>query len=104
MVISVLERRGEIGLRRSLGATRGHVRVQFLGEAVLLSLLGGATGILLGAAVTGVYAAVQGWPIVVPAWVLAGGLVVTMAIGTVAGLYPAIRAAALAPTEALAAP
>jgi putative ABC transport system permease protein len=104
MVISVLERRGEIGLRRSLGATRGHVRAQFLGEAVLLSVLGGAVGIMLGSAVTGVYAATQGWPAVVPAWVLAGGLVVTVAIGTAAGLYPAVRAARLSPTEALAAP
>lgn len=102
MVISVLERRAEIGLRRSMGATRGHVRVQFLGEALLLSVLGGGAGILLGWTVTSVYASLQGWPTVVPAWVMAGGIFATLLIGAVAGLYPALRAARLAPTEALA--
>jgi len=104
MVISVLERRAEIGLRRSLGATRGQIRLQFLAEALLLSALGGAGGVLLGIAVTGGYSATQGWPAVVPAWASAGGLAATLLIGALAGLYPAIRAARLAPTEALAAP
>jgi putative ABC transport system permease protein len=104
MVISVLERRAEIGLRRSLGATRGHIRIQFFGEALLLSVLGGGAGILLGSAVTAFYATLQEWPTVVPAWVAAGGIAATLTIGAAAGLYPAIRAAALAPTEALAAP
>jgi putative ABC transport system permease protein len=103
MVISVLERRPEIGLRRSLGATREHIRTQFLSESLLLSLLGGGAGIVLGAAVTAGYATVQGWPTVVPAWVVAGGLAAALIIGAVAGLYPAVRAARLAPTEALAA-
>lgn len=103
MVISVLERRAEIGLRRSQGATRGHIRDQFLGEAFLLSLLGGGAGVVLGYGVTAVYATMQGWPTVVPAWVIAGGLLATLLIGGVAGLYPAIRAARVAPTEALAA-
>jgi putative ABC transport system permease protein len=103
MVISVLERRAEIGLRRSQGATRGHIRIQFLGEAFLLSLLGGGAGVVLGYGVTAVYATMQGWPIVVPVWVIAGGLLATLLIGGVAGLYPAIRAARVAPTEALAA-
>jgi putative ABC transport system permease protein len=103
MVISVLERRAEIGLRRSQGATRGHIRVQFLGEAFLLSLLGGGAGVVLGYGVTAVYATLQGWPTVVPLWVIAGGLLATLLIGGVAGLYPAIRAARIAPTEALAA-
>jgi putative ABC transport system permease protein len=103
MVISVLERRPEIGLRRSLGATRDHIRTQFLSESLLLSLLGGSAGIVLGAAVTAGYATVQGWPTVVPAWVVAGGLGAALIIGAVAGLYPAARAARLAPTEALAA-
>jgi putative ABC transport system permease protein len=103
MVISVLERRAEIGLRRSQGATRGHIRIQFLGEAFLLSLLGGGAGVVLGYGVTAVYATVQGWPTVVPVWVIAGGIMATLIIGGVAGLYPAIRAARVAPTEALAA-
>lgn len=103
MVISVLERRAEIGLRRSQGATRGHIRIQFLGEAFLLSFLGGGVGIVLGYCVTAVYATIQGWPTVVPLWVIAGGLMATLLIGGVAGLYPAIRAARVAPTEALAA-
>jgi putative ABC transport system permease protein len=103
MVISVLERRAEIGLRRSQGATRGHIRDQFLGEAFLLSLLGGGAGVVLGYGVTAVYATTQGWPTVVPLWVIAGGLLATLLIGGVAGLYPAIRAARVAPTEALAA-
>ncbi|MEO3829404.1 ABC transporter permease [Actinomadura sp. B10D3] len=103
MVISVLERRREIGLRRSLGATRGQVRVQFLAESLLLSAFGGAAGVVLGAAVTTGFALWKGWPPVVPAWALGGALAATLAIGTVAGLYPAMRAARLPPTAALAA-
>ncbi len=103
MVISVLERRAEIGLRRSLGATRGHIRIQFLAESLLLSVLGGGAGILLGSGVTAVYATLQDWPVVIPAWVMAGGVTAALVMGGVAGLYPAIRAARLAPTEALAA-
>ncbi|WP_127504521.1 ABC transporter permease [Actinoplanes solisilvae] len=101
MVISVLERRAEIGLRRSLGATRGQVRTQFVAESLLLSLLGGAAGVLLGYVVTGLYATTRTWPTVVPWWALAGGVGATVVIGAIAGLYPAIRAARLAPTEAL---
>jgi len=104
MVISVLERRAEIGLRRSLGATRGQVRLQFVAESLLLSALGGVGGVLLGVAATGGYAATQNWPTVVPAWVLLGGVAATLVIGAIAGLYPAIRAARLPPTEALATP
>ncbi|MGC4956314.1 ABC transporter permease [Actinomadura citrea] len=103
MVISVLERRREIGLRRSLGATRGQVRVQFLAESLLLSAFGGAAGVVLGAAVTTGFALWKGWPPVVPVWALGGALAATLAIGTVAGLYPAARAARLPPTAALAA-
>ncbi|MFE5093079.1 ABC transporter permease [Streptomyces sp. NPDC056638] len=101
MVISVLERRQEIGLRRSLGATRGAIRLQFLTESLLLSALGGATGALLGAVATYGFARVQGWTAVVPLWSLAGGLAATLVIGVVAGLYPAIRASRLHPTVAL---
>ncbi|WP_425445804.1 ABC transporter permease [Umezawaea tangerina] len=104
MVISVLERRAEIGLRRSLGATRGQVRLQFLAESLLLSALGGLGGVVLGSAVTTVYAGMRSWPPVVPVWSSAGGLAATLLVGAVAGLYPAVRAARLSPTEALAAP
>jgi putative ABC transport system permease protein len=104
MVISVLERRAEIGLRRSFGATRGQIRLQFLAESLLLSALGGAGGAVIGIAVTTLYATTQSWPPVVPAWALAGGVAATLVIGAIAGLYPAIRAARLAPTEALATP
>jgi putative ABC transport system permease protein len=102
MVISILERRGEIGLRRALGATRGHIRAQFLVEASLLSAVGGAGGILLGVAVTALYATGRHWPTVVPAWATLGGLGATLVIGVGAGLYPAVRASRLAPTQALA--
>jgi len=101
MVISVLERRSEIGLRRALGATRRHVAEQFLCEALLLSTLGGVAGALLGAAVTVGYALSRGWAAVVPASAIAGGVASALAIGAVAGLYPSVRAARLAPTEAL---
>jgi putative ABC transport system permease protein len=101
MVISVLERRGEIGLRRALGATRRHVGLQFLTESLLLAGVGGVAGTLLGAAVTGGYAAGEGWPAALPFLVLAGGVGVALAAGGVAGLYPALRAARLAPAEAL---
>ncbi len=104
MVISVLERRAEIGLRRSLGATRGQVRLQFLAESLLLSALGGVGGVLLGIAVTSGYAAYQSWPTVVPAWAMLGGVAATLVIGGLAGLYPAVRASRLSPTEALATP
>lgn len=104
MVISVLERRGEVGLRRSLGATRGQVCAQFLTESLLLSALGGAAGVVIGCGVTAAYALAQGWPTVVPPWVMAGGVGATLVIGGIAGLYPAVRAARLAPTAALAAP
>ncbi|WP_246090538.1 ABC transporter permease [Nonomuraea deserti] len=104
MVISVLERRAEIGLRRSLGATRGQIRTQFLAESLLLSAMGGSGGILLGMGVTMGYALYSGWPSVVPAWATVGGLVATLLIGAVAGLYPAIRASRLSPTEALSTP
>ncbi len=102
MVISVLERRSEIGLRRSLGATRGQIRVQFLTESLLLSALGGVAGVLLGLGVTALYASTQGWPTVVPLWAAGGGLVATLLIGAIAGLYPAVRASRMSPTVALA--
>lgn len=101
MVISVLERRSEIGLRRALGATRRHVSIQFLTESLLLALLGGLAGMALGALVTAGYATAQSWSVVVPLAGLGGGLAAALLIGALAGLYPAARAARLSPTEAL---
>jgi putative ABC transport system permease protein len=101
MVISVLERRSEIGLRRALGATRRHVAEQFLTEALLLSVLGGLAGTIIGAVATIVYAVSQHWSVQIPAAALYGGLGAALVIGAMAGLYPSMRAARLSPTEAL---
>ena len=101
MVISVLERRSEIGLRRALGATKGHIRIQFLSEAILLALAGGATGVAAGALATAVYAHTKGWAIAIPAQAWAGGIGAALLIGAVAGLLPALRAARMSPTQAL---
>jgi putative ABC transport system permease protein len=101
MVISVLERRSEIGLRRALGASRRHVAEQFLAEALLLSILGGVAGTIMGGASTVVYALTQHWSVQIPAQALYGGIGAALVIGAIAGLYPSTRAARLSPTEAL---
>ena len=101
MLIGVLERRSEIGLRRALGATRGQIRAQFLAEAILLAILGGAAGVGAGVAATAVYSSTKHWATTVPTIAWAGGFVAALAIGAIAGLLPALRAARLAPTEAL---
>jgi putative ABC transport system permease protein len=101
MIISVLERRSEIGLRRALGATRGHIRVQFLAEAVLLALIGGAVGVGMGALSTAVYATTKHEVVVIPALAWGGGIGSAILIGAVAGLWPALRAARMSPTQAL---
>ena len=101
MIISVLERRAEIGVRRALGATRRHIRLQFVLESSLMALLGGATGLALGAIVTAAYARSRDWRLDLPVEGLAGGVLVALAVGAIAGLYPAARAARLAPAEAV---
>ncbi len=101
MIISVLERRTEIGLRRALGATRGQIRMQFLTEAILLALLGGAAGIAAGAFATAIYAHAKHWTTVIPVLAWGGGIGAAVLIGAVAGIIPAVRAARLSPTEAL---
>jgi putative ABC transport system permease protein len=101
MIISVLERRSEIGLRRALGAAKGHIRVQFLAEAMLLALLGGAAGVVAGAGATTIYAHTNGWTTVIPTLAWTGGLAAALLIGAIAGLLPAIRAARMSPTQAL---
>jgi putative ABC transport system permease protein len=101
MVISVLERRSEIGLRRALGATTGHIRIQFLAEAILLTLLGGIAGVGVGVLATAIYAETRGWAVVVPLVAWAGGTGAALLIGAFAGLLPALRAARMSPTEAL---
>ncbi|HEY8523716.1 MAG TPA: ABC transporter permease [Acidimicrobiales bacterium] len=101
MVISVLERRAEIGVRRALGATRRHIRLQFLVESMLLAVLGGTAGVGIGAAITGLYAGSRGWTFAVPVPALVGGVGASLAIGALAGLYPAVRASRLAPADAV---
>jgi putative ABC transport system permease protein len=101
MVISVLERRSEIGLRRALGATKAQIRTQFLAEAILLALAGGAAGVGVGALAAAIYAHAKGWATVIPAEAWAGGLGAAVIIGALAGLLPALKAARMPPTQAL---
>src|SRR5262249_42945786 len=100
-ILSVLERRAEIGLRRALGATRDQIRTQFLSEAIMLAFVGGAVGVAAGALATGVYASTKHWAVVIPATAWAGGVAAAVATGAIARLLPALRAARLSPTEAL---
>jgi putative ABC transport system permease protein len=101
MIISVLERRSEIGLRRALGATKAHIRTQFLAESMLLAVIGGVVGVLAGAAATAIYAGSKGWALVIPAEAWVGGIASALVIGALAGLLPAVRASRLPPTAAL---
>jgi putative ABC transport system permease protein len=101
MIISVLERRSEIGLRRALGATKGQIRTQFLAESILLAVLGGVVGVLAGIAATAVYASSKSWTVVIPVEAWSGGIASAILIGAFAGLLPAVRASRMAPTVAL---
>jgi putative ABC transport system permease protein len=101
MIISVLERRSEIGLRRALGATRSQIRTQFLTESILLAVIGGIVGVLAGAAATAIYASAKDWAVVIPAEAWSGGIGAAILIGALAGLMPAVRASRMAPTVAL---
>jgi putative ABC transport system permease protein len=101
MVISVLERRSEIGLRRALGATEGQIRTQFLSESILLAVMGGVVGVLAGVAATAVYASSKSWAVVIPAEAWSGGIASAILIGAIAGLMPAVRASRMPPTVAL---
>jgi putative ABC transport system permease protein len=101
MIISVLERRSEIGLRRALGATKGQIRTQFLAESILLAVIGGVVGVLAGAAATAVYASSKSWAVVIPVEAWSGGIASAILIGAFAGLMPAVRASQMPPTVAL---
>jgi putative ABC transport system permease protein len=101
MIISVLERRSEIGLRRALGATKGQIRTQFLAESILLAVIGGVVGVLAGAAATAVYASSKSWAVVIPVEAWTGGIASAILIGAFAGLMPAVRASRMPPTVAL---
>lgn len=101
MLMSVLERRSEIGLRRALGATRRHIAMQFVSEALALAFVGGVLGVLLGAGLAVTYSLSQEWTPIIPAGAVVGGIIAALAIGAIAGFYPAMRAARLSPTDAL---
>ena len=101
MIISVLERRSEIGLRRALGATKSQIRTQFLAESILLAVIGGVVGVMAGAAATAAYASSKSWAVVIPVEAWSGGIVSAILIGAFAGLMPAVRASRMPPTVAL---
>jgi len=101
MVMSVLERRMEIGVRRSLGATRREIRYQFLLESVILSGIGGLVGVLLGVAITLGYTNYTNIVFSIPVWQIFGAVLLALLIGAISGVYPAIKASKIQPAEAV---
>lgn len=101
MIVSVTERTAEIGVRRAVGARRRDVLAQFLTEAVMLTSIGGLLGILLGLALAYVTTLLLKFPLSVPAWAVATGLLTSAVVGLCAGVYPAVRAARLDPVVAI---
>jgi len=101
MLASVLERTREIGLRRALGARQQDIRTQFMIESFSISFLGGAAGIIIGVVLAQIVAAFAGWPTVVSIWSIILSTGVSVSVGWASGIYPATRAAALDPIEAL---
>ena len=101
MVMAIIQRRTEIGLRRALGATRRHIAIQFTAEALILSALGASAGILAGLMTTAGYAHARHWSTTIPPTLIPGAFVAALTFGLIAGLYPATRAARLSPTDAL---
>jgi ABC-type antimicrobial peptide transport system permease subunit len=101
LLVSVTERTREIGLRMAIGARRLHVLLQFLAEAVLLSVTGGIAGIAMGVAFSLAISALAGWPAPISLAAVAGGFLFSAAVGIFFGYYPARKAARLDPIEAL---
>ena len=101
MVMSVLERRMEIGVRRSIGATRREIRYQFLLESIVLSGIGGLVGVMLGSLITLAYTNYTNIVFSIPVWQILGAVVLALLIGAISGVYPAIKASKIQPAEAV---
>ena len=101
MVMSVLERRMVIGVRRSIGATRREIRYQFLLESIVLSGIGGLVGVMLGSLITLAYTNYTNIVFSIPVWQILGAVVLALLIGAISGVYPAIKASKIQPAEAV---
>ncbi|MDR2565108.1 MAG: ABC transporter permease [Bifidobacteriaceae bacterium] len=101
MVVAVMERRGEVGLRRAMGARTGQIALQFVLEAAFIGFAGGVLGVGLGAYATYLYTSVGDMAFAIPWWVIAAGPAISVVVGALAGLYPSLKAARLSPTVAL---
>jgi putative ABC transport system permease protein len=101
MVVAVMERRGEIGLRRAMGARTGQIALQFVLEAAVIGLGGGVMGAAFGVYVVYLYTAAFSQLFAIPVWLLGAGPGMSVVIGAIAGLYPSLKAARQSPTTAL---